>query len=56
MQRWGGVSEGRTDGGGEVRRWDKDESGAEIPSYPKVSAPESNLSAILRGLNRRPLM
>lgn len=39
-----------------MRRWDKDESGAEIPSYPKVSAPESNLSAILRGLNRRPLM
>lgn len=56
MQRWGGgVGEGRTEGGGEVRRWDKDESGAEIPSYPKVSAPESNLSAILRGLNRLPI-
>lgn len=41
-----GLAWGGNGGVGEVRRWDKDKSGGEIPSYPKVSAPESNLSAI----------
>lgn len=40
--------------GGEVRHWDKDT--AEIASYPKVSTPESNLSAILKEPNRRSVM
>lgn len=39
-----------------MRRWDKDNSRAEIPSYPKVPTPESNLSTILRGPNRRSFM